>query len=128
MIRRTLVVVFHQKKSVVFDQKKSLVFDQKKSLPKKLKSSSFYSSRSRSQPPPRISSTCSFSFDSFSSACGLDSIEVELDFIFTSNSDSKQLILDKDIWWARCHFTGPGWTYLVLKVDRPYRPDFWREI
>ncbi|CAA7020999.1 unnamed protein product [Microthlaspi erraticum] len=58
-----------------------------------------------------------FLFDSFSLACGLDSIELELDFVFTSSSDSKQLDMDKDIWWARGHSTRPGWTYLGLKVE-----------
>ncbi|CAA7033648.1 unnamed protein product [Microthlaspi erraticum] len=47
---------------------------------------------------------------------GLDSVELELDFVFTSSSDSKQLDLDKDTWWARGHFTGPEWTYLDLRT------------
>ncbi|CAA7023761.1 unnamed protein product [Microthlaspi erraticum] len=47
---------------------------------------------------------------------GLDSVELELDFVFTSSSDSKQLDLDKNTWWARGHFTGSELTYLDLKV------------
>ncbi|CAA7040915.1 unnamed protein product [Microthlaspi erraticum] len=93
-------------------------------------SSSFYSSevdrnllrvsRPRATTDPAISGSEQSKRDSrltrSNSACGLDSVELELDFVFTSSSDSKQLDLDKDTWWARGHFTGPEWTYLDLRT------------
>ncbi|CAA7033694.1 unnamed protein product [Microthlaspi erraticum] len=77
-------------------------------------------SRPRATTDPAISGSEQSKRDSrltrSNSACGLDSVELELDFIFTSSSDSKQLDLDKDTWWARGHFTGPEWTYLDLRT------------
>ncbi|CAA7029371.1 unnamed protein product [Microthlaspi erraticum] len=62
-------------------------------------------SRSRATTDPAIFGSEQSNRDSrltrSNSACGLDSVELELDFIFTSSSDSKQLDLDKDTWWAR---------------------------
>ncbi|CAA7058151.1 unnamed protein product [Microthlaspi erraticum] len=40
---------------------------------------------------PDLNVKARFSFDRSNSACGLDSVELELDFVFTSSSDSKQL-------------------------------------
>ncbi|CAA7033684.1 unnamed protein product [Microthlaspi erraticum] len=77
-------------------------------------------SRPRATTDPAISGSEQSKRDSrltrSNSACGLDSVELELDFVFTSSSDSKQLDLDKDTWWARGHFTGPEWTYLDLRT------------
>ncbi|CAA7056052.1 unnamed protein product [Microthlaspi erraticum] len=49
------------------------------------------------------------------SACGLDSVELELDFVFTSSSDSKQLDFGQGYLVGSRSFTGPEWTYLDLK-------------
>ncbi|CAA7016966.1 unnamed protein product [Microthlaspi erraticum] len=106
MMRRTCVVIFDQKKSVC-PKEHSLACDQE--------SSSFYStevdrnllrvSRPRATTDPAIFGSKRSKRDSrltrSNSACGLDSVELELDFVFTSSSDSKQLDLDKDTWWAR---------------------------
>ncbi|CAA7058089.1 unnamed protein product [Microthlaspi erraticum] len=93
MMRRTCVVIFDQKNV------------QKNILPCDQESSSFYSSevdrnllrvsRPRATTDPAISGSEQSKRDSrltrSNSACGLDSVELELDFVFTSSSDSKQL-------------------------------------
>ncbi|CAA7027907.1 unnamed protein product [Microthlaspi erraticum] len=97
-------------------------------MPCDQESSSFYSSevdrnllrvsRPRATTDPAISGSEQSKRDSrltrSNSACGLDSVELELDFVFTSSSDSKQLDLDKDTWWARGHFTGLSGLILIL--------------
>ncbi|CAA7040923.1 unnamed protein product [Microthlaspi erraticum] len=74
-------------------------------MPCDQESSSFYSSevdrnllrvsRPRATTDPAISGSEQSKRDSrltrSNSACGLDSVELELDFVFTSSSDSKQL-------------------------------------
>ncbi|CAA7035634.1 unnamed protein product [Microthlaspi erraticum] len=76
-----------------------------KLMPCDQESSSFYSSevdrnllrvsRPRATTDPAISGSERSKRDSrltrSNSACGLDSVELELDFVFTSSSDSKQL-------------------------------------
>ncbi|CAA7027901.1 unnamed protein product [Microthlaspi erraticum] len=104
MMRRTCVVIF---------EKGIMSRDQE--------SSSFYSSevdrnllrvsRPRATTDPAISGSEQSKRDSrltrSNSACGLDSVELELDFVFTSSSDSKQLdfgqgylVGSRSLYWA----------------------------